>query len=79
MDWEIRAGCKVNLCLDIVGVRDDGYHEIESLFYPLPIPCDVMGIDERPEPGLALSCSIPALAMDDNIVSQAYFRFARRS
>ncbi len=79
MDWEIRAGCKVNLCLDIVGVRDDGYHEIESLFYPLPVPCDVMSIGERTEPGLALSCSIPALAMDDNIVSQAYFRFARRS
>ncbi len=79
MDWEIRAGCKVNLCLDIVGVRDDGYHEIESLFYPLPVPCDVMSIGERTEPGLALSCSIPALATAENIVSKAYDRFARRS
>lgn len=79
MGWEIRAGCKVNLCLDIVGVREDGYHEIESLFYPLPIPCDVMSIVERPEPGLALSCSIPALAPDDNIISRAYDRFARQS
>lgn len=76
MIWTLRAGCKVNLYLDITGMRDDGYHEIESLFYPLSEPYDVLRIETRIEPGLALSCSIPALATDANILSRAYDRFA---
>jgi 4-diphosphocytidyl-2-C-methyl-D-erythritol kinase len=29
--------CKINLGLDIIRKRDDGYHELESVFYPLPV------------------------------------------
>lgn len=28
--------CKINLGLNIIGKRTDGYHEIETCFYPLP-------------------------------------------
>jgi len=28
---------KINLGLNIVGVRDDGYHNLETVFYPIPI------------------------------------------
>lgn len=28
--------CKINLGLHIVGKRDDGYHDLETIFYPLP-------------------------------------------
>ncbi len=31
----LTAGCKVNLGLHVLGVRADGYHELDSLFYPL--------------------------------------------
>ena len=70
-----RAGCKVNLYLDIVGVRVDGYHEIESLFYPLPDPCDELVIEEGGE-GLRLTCSDPSLASGQNILARAYNAFA---
>ncbi len=30
------SGCKVNIGLSIVGKRDDGYHNIESIFFPVP-------------------------------------------
>ena len=29
--------CKINLGLSITGKREDGYHNIETVFYPLPI------------------------------------------
>lgn len=74
--WTLRAGCKVNLYLDIVGVREDGYHEIESLFYPLPSPCDILEVQLTGGQGLSLSCSVPDLDGGENILSRAYMRFA---
>jgi len=76
MAWELMAGCKVNLYLDIVGVRGDGYHEIESLFYPLPAPCDILTVDEIGGAGLRLSCSLAALATEENLVARAYHAYA---
>jgi 4-diphosphocytidyl-2-C-methyl-D-erythritol kinase len=35
--------CKINLGLNIVRRRDDGYHDLESVFYPLNI-CDALEI-----------------------------------
>ena len=71
MTQELTAGCKVNLYLDIVGVREDGYHEIESLFYPLPAPCDVLTVSEGGD-GFRLTCSDPSLAAGENILTRAY-------
>lgn len=77
MQDTIRAGCKVNLHLDIVGVRPDGYHEIESLFYPLPEPYDILSLDEDGGEGVRLTCSEPALATADNILVRAHELYAR--
>ncbi len=74
--WTLHAGCKVNLYLDIVGVREDGYHEIESLFYPLPAPGDILEVQPAEGQGLRLSCSVPGLDASQNIVSKTYDRFA---
>lgn len=30
------SGCKINLGLSVIGKRADGYHNIESVFYPVP-------------------------------------------
>ena len=34
---------KINLGLNIVAKRDDGYHNIETVFYPIPL-CDALEI-----------------------------------
>lgn len=35
---------KINLGLNVVRKRSDGYHDIETLFYPVPELCDVLEI-----------------------------------
>ena len=34
---EIRAYCKINLALDILRLREDGYHEVEMILQTIPL------------------------------------------
>lgn len=38
---------KINIGLDVLSKRNDGYHEISSLFYPLKDYCDILEITEQ--------------------------------
>lgn len=40
---------KINLGLDIVARRPDGYHNLETVFYPIPL-CDILEITPAEEP-----------------------------
>ncbi|MGI8950861.1 MAG: 4-(cytidine 5'-diphospho)-2-C-methyl-D-erythritol kinase [Chitinophagaceae bacterium] len=40
--------CKINLGLNIIRKREDGYHDIETVFYPLPL-CDAVEVIVLPE------------------------------
>ena len=70
------AGCKVNLGLRITGVRADGYHELDSLFWPLPEPCDRLCIQIAASGGLSLDCDTPGLDPARNTLTRAYAAFA---
>ncbi len=39
---------KINLGLNIVGKRPDGYHDLETVFYPIPL-CDALEIKKMDE------------------------------
>jgi 4-diphosphocytidyl-2-C-methyl-D-erythritol kinase len=54
--------CKVNLLLNILGKRPDGFHELETVMHPVPL-CDRLSF-ERKGVGLQLSCSDPRLPVD---------------
>ncbi len=73
------VGCKINLYLEITGRLDNGFHSIESLFYYLPEPHDLLEITPgRPGRGLQLSCpGQPGLNGEDNILAKTYRRFAQ--
>lgn len=76
----LMAGCKVNLFLRIVCRRADGYHELETLFLPLPEPHDTLTVNPREDQaGLRLTCSTADLADDTNLVARAYAAFTRRT
>ncbi len=44
----IFPNCKINLGLRIVRKRNDGYHDLETVFYPIPL-CDVLEIIRDPQ------------------------------
>ncbi|MEA4857660.1 MAG: 4-(cytidine 5'-diphospho)-2-C-methyl-D-erythritol kinase [Solidesulfovibrio sp.] len=69
--------CKVNLHLAVGPRRADGYHNIETLFFPLPEPADVFSVRRFDGPGeIDFMCSDPDLETDDNLVARAYRVFA---
>lgn len=75
----LRAGCKVNLYLDILGVRKDGYHFIESLFFPLPRPYDELHIQTNLSQNLTLTTNVSGLDARDNILTKVYTCFVQRT
>ena len=61
---------KLNLFLHILGKRDDGYHELQTLFQFLDYGDDVT-FTSRSDGHIALAESLPDLADDDNLVIRA--------
>jgi 4-diphosphocytidyl-2-C-methyl-D-erythritol kinase len=66
--------CKVNLVLNILGRRPDGFHELETVMMPVPLT-DELEISRRAS-GVELSCNHPELPVDGgNLVHRAATRF----
>lgn len=65
-----KSPCKVNLLLNILGKRPDGFHELETIFHHVNL-CDELAF-ERAAAGIRLTCSDPALPADSkNLVYRA--------
>ena len=75
MNIILDAPSKINLYLRVKGKRSDGYHEIETLFYPLDNPADKISVSENL--GLSVSCSGPDIpAGRENICWKAARKYA---
>ncbi|UZP68487.1 4-(cytidine 5'-diphospho)-2-C-methyl-D-erythritol kinase [Desulfovibrio mangrovi] len=73
----LKAGCKINLYLRITGVRENGYHELDTLFYPLSEPSDTLDIEEGAAgSGLTLVCERADLCTERNTLHKAWRVFA---
>ncbi len=72
------AGCKINLGLRITGIRDNGYHEINSLFWPLPEPHDTLEVDLVSTPGIHVQCEAYGICPTRNTLTRAYEALAQR-
>lgn len=72
----IEAGCKINISLQITGLRPNGYHELDSLFYPLPTPCDRLHISPAPATGFHCTCDTAGIDPAHNTLTKAYARYA---
>ncbi|MEI9866612.1 MAG: 4-(cytidine 5'-diphospho)-2-C-methyl-D-erythritol kinase [Limisphaerales bacterium] len=69
-----KSPCKVNLLLNILGKRADGFHELETVMQPVKI-CDELTFESGGF-GLQLSCSNPELPTDaKNLVHRAAMAF----
>ena len=74
MPLEKNSPCKVNLLLNILGKRADGFHELETVMHPVNL-CDRLTF-ERCASGVELTCSDATLPTDErNLVHRAASRF----
>ena len=74
MALEKKSPCKVNLILNILGKRPDGYHELETIMQPVPWHDHL--VFARTGDGLVLTCSDPDLPVDArNLVHRAATAF----
>jgi 4-diphosphocytidyl-2-C-methyl-D-erythritol kinase len=64
----VHASAKINLTLEVLGKRADGYHEIATVFQEIDLT-DTLYFEEHQK--LVLECDLPALQSDDNMVLKA--------
>lgn len=69
---KIKACAKINLTLDIVGKRNDGYHLIDSVFQSVNL-FDEVCVEKSD--GITVKCSVGSIDNNDNIVCKAAEKF----
>ena len=70
----INAPAKINIGLDVTGVRDDGYHEVKMIMQTIRL-FDRLTLTRKKDPGVRLTTNLKFLPTDDNnlIVQSAKF------
>ena len=62
-DLRVRAHAKINLYLDIIGKRPDGYHEIETIFHSIGLHDDIY-LRKRTDRQIIVHCEHPYVPCD---------------
>src|SRR2546423_207492 len=74
MTLEKQSFCKVNLLLNILGRRADGFHELETVMHPVNLS-DTLSFSRKPR-SIELTCNDPGLPADStNLVHRAAAAF----
>ncbi len=67
----VRAHAKINLYLNVVGKRKDGYHNLETIFHSIGLHDDVI-ISKQETKDITVRCEHPAVPCDSrNLAHQA--------
>ena len=73
MMWTEKAQAKINLTLDVLGKRPDGYHEVEMVMQTVDLSDHLTFTETEPDE-IVLSCTAPYIPLDQrNLVYQAAF------
>lgn len=77
MHKTIHAVPKINIFLRIMGQREDGFHNIETIFVPLNSPFDTITLTSSDKKGISLECSSSEIPLDKhNLCWRAAEKFA---
>ncbi len=68
---KLQARAKINLTLEILGKRPDGYHDLELVFQPISL-ADELEITENGTDELVFTCSVKEFENEDNLVCRGY-------
>src|SRR5207244_7035152 len=70
-DMQVFSPAKINPSLKILGRRDDGFHEIETLIAPITL-CDEIEVHKSDSERIEFRCDDPSVpTADDNLVVRA--------
>lgn len=70
-----QAPCKINLSLKVLGKREDGFHEVDTVMAPLSL-CDELQFVKADE--TTLLCNVPGVPLDEsNLVLKAVRLFEK--
>lgn len=71
---------KVNLSLAVTARRPDGYHDLDSLFYPFREPSDEITLEDAPESnGVTILCDAPGVPLEPekNLCGKAVYAYCK--
>jgi 4-diphosphocytidyl-2-C-methyl-D-erythritol kinase len=66
----VRAYAKINLTLDVLGKRTDGYHDLASVMQTVDL-YDTICLSITKEDQVQIVCTLPELSNDDNLAARA--------
>lgn len=67
----LKARAKINIFLDVLGKREDGYHELKTIMQTINL-YDNIFVKKIPECELKLKCNLPWLPLDErNLIHKA--------
>ena len=66
----VYPNAKINIGLNVIRKRDDGYHELSSIFYPVKDLCDILEI--LPSTKFSFSSSGIKIPGEGNICTKAF-------
>jgi 4-diphosphocytidyl-2-C-methyl-D-erythritol kinase len=70
---------KINLGLEVLGLRQDGYHELRTIFQTVSLKDDIV-LRRKRSPGISVECDHPAVPTDQsNLAFRAAWELARRA
>lgn len=76
--FSLPAFAKVNLFLRVLGKREDGYHEIETVFQTVSLK-DILTFSERDDGLIELTCNNADIPVDErNLVARAAMELKKR-
>lgn len=65
---ELKALAKINLGLDVLGVRENGYHDVRMIMQSIHL-YDKVTLEKREEPGIHLETNLPYLPVDEKNIA----------
>ena len=71
---------KVNLSLAVTAKRPDGYHDLDSLFYPFREPSDEIRLEDAPDAsGVTIRCDAPGVPPEPekNLCGKAVYAYCK--
>lgn len=73
-----QSPCKINLLLNVLRKREDGFHELETLMHPAPLFDELEFMETAG--GIQIDCNVPELKTDEsNLIYRAARSFLEKS